>query len=820
MPPVFDRRQLSTDRDPMRSIFGEPAKLPKLDAGALWAQWLDGFKTLTGIDLSSPQALVLSLGDLIGDVFDPAKIADLMGQVLGYVGGPLTGAAALAKWASDQLFGLIDPSRLPLLPVGHVTQAAPNLLTNGAFADTVSIDDPAERWTLDSTVGRTTPGSALTLADGTIRELLSVDLIPVTPGEKLDIEGYVKRANVTGSNGSVYLGLTAYADTKGAAQATEAPNRPTIALLSSVTGTADWTKLSGTYKVPATGVASVRLRLAVTNGATAGSLWFDDLKASKGTNLLHIDFVDGLSDELAGAWAAISGAIEDIGDRLGLDQWQAFLDAAAGGVGGTIHSIIDRIVHLGLDGTFDASQLINVKNIPTLPNLVMEGINGISNIGESIQGTIDYLWSALTGGGKATGKSLAALAQAAQQTSTDITNAVHLAQLHANILNERRNKPAYIGLADTVEATFVLMDIAPGATPPSIAVTQSNTLMGFLRCGEAADKGFVQWLGNGNAGITGFYVNVYRMDTSTGDLALLHTSPNLQTQLTATWAWQTYLFSGSNQTAVLPGDVLVAEFVVVGSGTYLVAGMPSTWVPPHPTALPKRLGGQRSSPSVASPPTILAASVPYTAVVPWVGFGISNVPPGYEPPTTTEYNGAQTVTYQVPLWANYVDVIAIGGGGAGGSSVGPTTGQGGNHGEWVTATLVRGVDFPVDATTIAVTVGKGGSGSPYLSWGANGAATVITYTDPGGVVRTLSAAGGPGGGAGPAHNPANPNGGTNGNGSPNFTYRGITYFGGNDVTYAGGSAPGGGGAGGFVYLPGSPGGSGAAYLVARQSVDD
>ncbi|QAU06444.1 minor tail protein [Mycobacterium phage KiSi] len=819
MPPVFDRNSLRVDRDPMRSIFAEPGRLPKLDPGELWKQWIAGLKELTGLDLSSPQALVLSLGDIIGGALDPQHIADMIGQVLGYVGGPLSGLAQLAKWAGDQLFGIIDPGRLPLLPLGHVAQASPNLLPNGAFTDTVAIDDPAGKWTLDATVGRTAPGSALTVGDGTIKELLSVDLIPVTPGTKLDVEGWVKRANVVGTNASIALGLTTYADSKGATTATAAPSRPTVAVLTTVTGTADWVKISGTYTVPE-GVASLRLRLAVTNGVTLGSIWFDDLRVAKGGNLLHINFVDGLGDELASAWSAIEGAVDQLGHMLGLDKWQEFLNAAAGGIGGTIHSIIDRIVHLGLDGSFDASQLINVKNIPTLPNLVMEGINGIANIGESIQNTIDYLWSAFTGQ-HGQSKSMAALAQAAQQTSLDITQAVRLAQAHTAILAERRNKPAYVGLADTAEASFPLSDIAAGATPPSIAVTATVAPMGFIRCTEGSTKGYVQWIGSGVANLTGFYVNVYRMNAA-GDLTLLHTSPDLQSQLTAAWAWQTYVFSGANQVVCEPGDVLAAEFVALGSGSHLIAGMAASWIPNHPTAAPKRLGAVRNPGSGGRAPatgTIAAASIGYAgAGVPWLSFGISNVAADYEAPVTAEYDQVGTYTYEIPSWAQYLDLVAIGGGGGGGSSFNFASGQGGGYGYWAGRTLKRGVDFPANATQMTVVVGNGGGITGAEGYPGNPSGVGWIGLD--GTLQQMIAAGGAYGGQGPNHNPNNPNGNTPGRGSLNFQWHSKSYFGGTDAAFAGGSFPGGGGSGAAPYLQGYGGGPGAAWVTARQSADD
>ncbi|QFP94814.1 minor tail protein [Mycobacterium phage Marshawn] len=818
MPPVFDRTALQADRDPLRQLIPDVGKLPKLDAGVIWAQWLKGLKELTGLDLSSPQALVLSLGDIIGGALDPQNIAGMIGKVLGYVGGPLQGLEQLAAWAGDALFGLINPSRLPMIPLGHVTKASPNLLVNGAFADTVAIDDPAGKWSLDATVGRTTAGSAMTLADGTIHELLSVDLIPVTPGEKLDVEGWVKRSNVVGTNGSVYLGLTAYGDVRGVTQATTAPNRPTIALMASPGGTGDWQKLGGQYVVPE-GVASVRVRLAVTSGATAGTLWFDDLAASKGRNLLHIDFVDGLGDELAGAWAAISGAIEDIGQRLGLDKWQEFLNAAAGGIGGTIHSIVDRIMHLGLDGTFDASQLVNVRNIPPLPALVVQGIQGLTNIGASIQAQIDYLWQAFTGSG-GNDKSMAALAQAAQQVSLDITQAVRLAEAHEQLLLQRRNKPVHHAITDTAEATFDLSTIASGTTPPNVAVTSQFSIMGFIRCAEDSNKGFVQWLGSGISGITGLWVNVYRMNAA-GDLTLVHTSPDLQAQLTPGWSWLTYVFSGPNQTPVVAGDVLAAEIVVMGTGSHLVASMAQSWVPAHPSAAPKRMSAQRNPSAFRSPVSIPAGSVGYTAngAVPWLSFGITNVPADYHAPEAQEYEFMGTYTAPVPAWAQYLDLVGVGGGGGGGSSFNFLSGQGGGPGHWAGRTLQRGVDFPADATSVKVVVGGGGGITG--AEGRNGDSSYVQWVDTAGVTQTFVMAGGEYGGQGPNHNPSNPNKTSGGWGSGNFQWRGRTFFGGTDVGQStGGSWPGGAGGGAAPYVQGAPGERGAVWVVARQVETD
>ena len=178
---------------------------------------------------------------------------------------------------------------------------------------------------------------------------------------------------------------------------------------------------------------------------------------------------------------------------------------------------------------------------------------------------------------------------------------------------------------------------------------------------------------------------------------------------------------------------------------------------------------------------------------------------------------AGTYNYQVPPWANHIDVVCIGGGGAGGSGTGSfaNAGYGGTSGGWGLARLfVR--DLP--SRDLRVTVGAGGD--RVSAAGANGrdgqrsvihdahSGQQLGYEGPGG-------AGGQGGGSG----------GTDGGSPGTRTYRGKTYIGGAGGRYANnsnggnGSAPGGAGgagAGGFfgTYYAGGYGARGAVWITA------
>ncbi|QTF82026.1 minor tail protein [Mycobacterium phage Fefferhead] len=368
MPHTFDRQALMIDRDPMRSIFAEPAKLPKLDAEAIWRQWLDGLKMLTGLDLSSPLALVTSLGDLIKGALDPAQLLETLGKIFGWASGPLHTVEQLAGWVGQTVFGLIDPRRLAQIPLGSIVAESPNLLPNGSFTDAIAIDDPAAVWVRDTSTFRSAPASARTDANGTIRELLSIDLVPVKPGQKLDVGGWMRWANLSAAAGSIGIGLMTYGP--------DGEHRVDIKMMPTTGGTVtSWQECKGQYTVPASGVDNVRVRLVVSDGATAGRVFYDDLFANLGSNKLQINFVEGLAGELANALGAAQQAAANLANFLNT-QWQQLLNGVAGGVGGTIASIIDRLQHFNPFGLFDASKLRNIGDMPPIGQGQVNGLLG------------------------------------------------------------------------------------------------------------------------------------------------------------------------------------------------------------------------------------------------------------------------------------------------------------------------------------------------------------------------------------------------------------------------------------------------------------
>lgn len=175
---------------------------------------------------------------------------------------------------------------------------------------------------------------------------------------------------------------------------------------------------------------------------------------------------------------------------------------------------------------------------------------------------------------------------------------------------------------------------------------------------------------------------------------------------------------------------------------------------------------------------------------------------------TASYTAAGSGSYTIPSWANFVDVIVLGGGQGGGRGYGVgNPGVGGAAGVWAAATLTRGTSISWATTTLSYTVGSGGAGGTVqtlnLNYGANGGSSSAS---------TVTAAGGSGGQAGLAKV-------YYGDGPGNYTFNSVTYTGGADNTLEinpfgyEGYAPGGGGQGGAGGFPGTVGGNGAAGAV-------
>ena len=268
----------------------------------------------------------------------------------------------------------VSPGLLPLLPVSQIGDFTPNLFLNGGF-DSADALNSSTNYVFDGTTGRSNPvGSAKTTADGTAKPLYSNHIL-VAPGQKVDLEAYVLYSGVTSGANGIQMRATPFnGDTAGT---------PVVIDQITPAGTIGaWHKLLGQYVTPASGVTSIVVGLRVDPTVTAGDIWWDDALAQKLTsnNLLSQDWISGLQASLA----ALTSLVD----------FNALKNTLGAGTE-TLAAIGNRLNFLNPDGTFDASQLVNLSNLGTIPNLLTKA----PDMNAHVDNVTNALSGALTGGG-------------------------------------------------------------------------------------------------------------------------------------------------------------------------------------------------------------------------------------------------------------------------------------------------------------------------------------------------------------------------------------------------------------------------------------
>lgn len=478
----------------------------------------------------------------------------------------------------------------------------------------------------------------------------------------------------------------------------------------------------------------------------------------------------------------------------------------------------DDAVHY-LHGVIDSSWLGNVANIPQIPGVNVDGMQGIEDLVSTFNRLFDGLGSALANAPR-DGIDLSQIFSLLQTTGQQAYDAINLAIFHQQTLTQRTNRPIRAGMNPTSEATFHLTDFTAGSTMPVTAIAVGTAMLATFRPEQSAKKGFLEFLGQGNGG-SNIFVNVYKVNPSTGVKTALWNSSDISTLVpNGSNGYVRALIPGASQPDVVPGDLLMLEIVNAGSGT-LSVGTKQVPVINHPTEYPPNFAATRTIAGTggSSPTSITDSQITYNAVVPYINFGIADVPADYMPNEVEEYVTDGPFTYTIPAFARVagtkLDLVGLGAGGGGGGSGFFLGGEGGLGGAWNAITLVCGVDYPTTATSLSIVVGNGGAGGPGGN-GTNGGATTISWTDPSSVAHTLTCAGGQ---AGLVGGFSNHGGASQGIGPGDFTWQGQQYFGGPTTLYtAFAGYPGAGGSGAGPYAdPGADGADGYVSITARQT---
>lgn len=335
-----------------------------ITSGTVWAkdisaQLQGGISTgmIDGLESLLSGFLPLDFFNGLGGMANPTPT-----DLFGYFESFLTGDSPLDL---GNAFGLLGAQHIPLISLSAVSNTAQNFLVNPSFDNANSIFGGGV-WFWDELVGAAQPGSVYTDAAGIVRELVS-NRIDVAQGQTANISIKSKW------DGLVYAGTQPIkVDVNGYLGNNMTPVRiDNLAGPTTPAAVQDWTTLGGTYPIPA-GIDNVRIRLYVSDFATAGRIRFDDGSYTL-SNLLPQNFVSGLLD-------SFTSVSDLLGLKLPIADHQNLLNALAGlGSGANLSNIISRLTGLTTGGFFDSSKLTNLIAHPAVPNTAVPGLNDISD---------------------------------------------------------------------------------------------------------------------------------------------------------------------------------------------------------------------------------------------------------------------------------------------------------------------------------------------------------------------------------------------------------------------------------------------------------
>lgn len=745
----------------------------------------------SGSTLGDFGSLLSGLGtdieDVITDLTNPGALlsgfaggSPILSQLPSLLTLPVTAIENLIDDATGNLFpnlfGSIPAANLTNVSIGNLTTAQSNMLSQPLFVSAASIS-PNSVFVWDGTqtaTGATTPGSVTVSANSLTNTLLS-NIVDVVAGDNITASIYTKwnALSYSGSN-PIQLVARIYDANQNLIAS------PLLASVTTPGASSTWEQLTASYTIPVGG-AFMCIGISILNTVVGGQVWFGN-----------------------GMWSKVNQIPG--GSVLGLS-----------GLGSTVTGDLQGLVStiLGATGTPGSGPLglgliSDVENALTnQPYTNIQGLLGPDNLGSALGATVDNIWQAVTGL-FGTGNSLSTMSNALSNMAGNVSSATTISQNNSStIANRAVTKPSYYGVDQSADVTFPFSQLA-GATMPTIPITSAGSAIGMIGTPDGGVKESVMWIGSSTGTITGFYVNIYTLNTLNGVVNLTYASPDIHAAVPSAVATNYYNLPSANFITSSQTSFYAVEFAITGTGTYNMAGIVHN-APTNGNVYPKGLGASRvTSGGVTAPSSI--STVSYSPNIPFCGLsgsaGVSEISSD-----TQEFLGGGTgQTFTVPSWmvaGNHFDVIVVGDGGGGYNTT--TENKGGGAGAWATrSTLVYGVDVPLTTHTFTVNIGNGGAGAEtFAESPGSGTGCSVVITGYG----TISAAGGSGAGSSNA----------NGSGpSPNpQTVNGLPYYAGGTQT-AGqqpGIAPGGGGSaynGSGGVSSGGNGAVGAAWIRCYQ----
>lgn len=305
----------------------------------------------------------------------PEDMANINLGTLGDVAGSLL--TSFTEIPAQLLSGILPPGLLGKIPVSNISNSSENLLSQGAFGTSSSIES-SDGWSWDG--GQNAPGGTggsarVVVSSAKNRYLYSQQAIPVAPGDRLVLTAKVKTNGLVGTT-PISIALVPFAGTEA---------QTPIPIGSPIGSSVNWTDIGQAanthYEVINSTWTTVIVRLGVSSAATAGTVFWDEISLTKVGGLLQ----DNVSD-LTTVWQNI---------------WDSVFPTAGGTVDWTsVESAMSQLLSVGKAGISageaaagDAA-LADTKAQTTL-NSLYEALSG--SPGERSAADVKYAFQVLNG---------------------------------------------------------------------------------------------------------------------------------------------------------------------------------------------------------------------------------------------------------------------------------------------------------------------------------------------------------------------------------------------------------------------------------------
>lgn len=607
-----------------------------------WEGFLDSLNDGKGIDLPVLMAVLQGLQQFFDGIdfsapdFDPDDAMQVFAQMM----KPLLDLTA-------KLRGLID--------ISWLTDAHQNLIKEPGYDDpaTVATDDP--NITHDATDG--VPGSVplgcLKMVANGVNHERGSELIEVGRGWELDAESRVKWESFTATAAANALRLELQPYSVVGDLATPVGSRVLVGAVASPSGnssgTSGWgTTISGPYTVPSDGsVTHVALFPRMTSAATAGTAKFDntnlvatqdipqqfvkdlisDLQSlldwitswvDTGLNALGIPLVgdlfakiNDLADGLGGIQSDADDALAALADKLGLTEWDDFLNTLMTNPGSVISNFTQDLVTGLEDDLADAG-------------------DAIADVFDDVRDTWNKFWDGIFRTSGSTGKTAADVQTAATQVADNADAAQTTADTAQDstiylqtLLTLPRYTPRWLSSGPQDEVAFPVALINTTVTPTLgvlqlIPVTsETSRPVKSVKFGLAAST------------MTNLYVGIYRYDGT--NLVLDANLGDIKSSLVGS---KLQAYNMPDELSVVRGETVYIGVLQVGgtAAAMHATNIPTAAIIEPAQEIPTWIGSRYGSGLTALPGTFSAGAVVEQSGPLWGALGSEvgapTIPPG------------------------------------------------------------------------------------------------------------------------------------------------------------------------------------------------